>query len=603
MLAASIVLAGICGIVAKLQWRQSTEALASLKVTPETIPSNGSFVSVTWANVSFAGAYDWIGLYDSSVLQGDGSLPWPMKFKTVGGKGNGSVDFFLPSRSSSSFVFYYVSGASQYPELKAQSNIVSVLQPELPFRVRLAFSNSGGLYVIWQQRSGFFNGNPMARWWSVDVDANGATSSGTAKAVSRTFDRDDLCDRNLRPAARNGWQSPGVVLWAEIPGGALIRGARYNLQAGDTLFGFSEVMQFTSPPAPSPFQRVKLIAFGDMGTTSWGVDHAHEFSWDFDDRGEIPTLNTSKRIKAVAESDGADFVLHFGDISYAVGALANWDEWLELIRPITEESGLPWMASIGNHEYGWSKSDWTPGKILETATDSGGECGVPFITYFPYAQQFGEQDNQARKPEGNKLPHAGVCSGGECSAWYAFDYGSVHFTMISTEQDLTVGSSQWTWLRQDLASVNRSITPWLVVTGHRPIQVASTWQGDLEIATYLTSLVGDLFVEFNVDVFWAGHHHSYQRFDPVDKSEGYVPFVMGMAGYENSKVDKSFPGLVTSSDDTWGLTHWDFQNATHARGRYMSNQNGTLDDFWIVRPFPRGYTGSSQAAGSMNILV
>lgn len=597
MLVVSFVLLCVAAVLG-----HPTETLATLMAAPEVIPSDGGFVTVTWANISFAGASDWIGLYDAAVLSGNGPLPWPIKFNMVSqaSKTSSSVDFYLPGRSISSFVFYYVSGASQYPELKAQSNVVSVSQPDVqrPFRVRLAFSGNGGLYVMWQQRSAHPDRNPEVKWWPVDTHPQERMSRGVAKAVSRTFSRSDLCDRNLRPAARSGWQNPGVVLWAEIPGIALTSGRRYELQVGDALSGFSNILQFTAPLVPGAFQRVKLIAFGDMGTTSWGVDHAQEFSWDFDDRGEVPALNTSKRIKAIAEDDGADFVVHFGDISYAVGALASWDEWLELIRPITEGSALPWMASMGNHEYGWSNSDWTPGQILGTATDSGGECGVPFITYFPYAQQLPARGRRA--PE---LSQAGICSGGNCSAWYAFEYGSVHFTMICTEQDLAVGSPQWKWLQKDLASVNRSITPWLVVTGHRPIVVASTWQGDISIATYLTSLLGELFADFNVDIFWAGHHHSYQRFAPVNKPGAYTPFVMGMAGYYNSQVNSSFPGLVTFSDDTWGLTHWDFQNATHVRGRYMSNQNRTLDDFWIVRPFPRSDIAISPSGPTIDIVV
>lgn len=39
--------------------------------------------------------------------------------------------------------------------------------------------------------------------------------------------------------------------------------------------------------------------------------------------------------------------------------------------------------------------------------------------------------------------------------WYSFDYGSVHFTVISTENDLSPSSSQYAWLEKDLAAVDR----------------------------------------------------------------------------------------------------------------------------------------------------
>jgi hypothetical protein len=39
--------------------------------------------------------------------------------------------------------------------------------------------------------------------------------------------------------------------------------------------------------------------------------------------------------------------------------------------------------------------------------------------------------------------------------WYSFDYGSAHFTVISTENDLSPGSSQYAWVQKDLAAVDR----------------------------------------------------------------------------------------------------------------------------------------------------
>jgi hypothetical protein len=346
-------------------------------------------------------------------------------------------------------------------------------------------------------------------------------------------------------------------------------------------------MEFRAPLPIGPTQSVRLIAFGDMGTTSYPIDDAFEFSWDFYDEGEVPSLNTSRRIKEVTESDGADLVVHFGDIAYATGFLPKWDQFFEIIQPNTKGLGLPWMASMGNHEYGWSQSDWTPEKILDTATDSGGECGVPFITYFPYAQQTGPISNTVGTAGVlGKPPHAGVCAGGSCQAWYSFKVGSIHFAMIDTEQDLKEGSVQLDWLKKDLEAVDREVTPWLIVTGHRPIDNALSWAQGQQIETYLKSLLAPILHEFHVDMYWAGHSHNYQRFK-TDEQYGYKSFVIGPAGYWNSWVETPWPGLEYYNDTTYGFTHWIFENATHARGRYMSNENGTLDDFVVLRPYPR----------------
>ena len=50
---------------------------------------------------------------------------------------------------------------------------------------------------------------------------------------------------------------------------------------------------------------------------------------------------------------------------------------------------------------------------------------------------------------------------------YSFDYGSVHFIMMSTEHNFTVGSRQYAWLENDLRNVNRTMTPWVILSGHR----------------------------------------------------------------------------------------------------------------------------------------
>jgi hypothetical protein len=53
-----------------------------------------------------------------------------------------------------------------------------------------------------------------------------------------------------------------------------------------------------------------------------------------------------------------------------------------------------------------------------TQRDSGGECGVPYETYFP-------------------MPTLGVDK-----PWYSYASGPIHFTVMSTEHNWTQGSEQ-----------------------------------------------------------------------------------------------------------------------------------------------------------------
>ena len=50
--------------------------------------------------------------------------------------------------------------------------------------------------------------------------------------------------------------------------------------------------------------------------------------------------------------------------------------------------------------------------------------------------------------------------------YYSFDYGNVH--MIALESEAQNFSAQYDWLEQDLAQVNRTVTPWIIGFWHRP---------------------------------------------------------------------------------------------------------------------------------------
>ena len=50
---------------------------------------------------------------------------------------------------------------------------------------------------------------------------------------------------------------------------------------------------------------------------------------------------------------------------------------------------------------------------------------------------------------------------------YGFDYGNIHFVIMSTEHDFWPDSPQYQWLDNHFKTVNRTTTPWLVFAGHR----------------------------------------------------------------------------------------------------------------------------------------
>jgi acid phosphatase type 7 len=128
---------------------------------------------------------------------------------------------------------------------------------------------------------------------------------------------------------------------------------------------------------------------------------------------------------------------------------------------------------------------------------------------------------------------------------FEYSYGPVHFIHYSTEHKFGKGSRQHDFIKEALARLDRTVTPWLIFAGHRPIYIDSTndspEDGDQTVAADLQDAFEDLLEEFHVDVTLHGHHHSYQRTCPVlrGKCVGYdddgvpngpIHLVIGNAG-------------------------------------------------------------------------
>ena len=177
-----------------------------------------------------------------------------------------------------------------------------------------------------------------------------------------------------------------------------------------------------------------------------------------------------------------------------------WDQYGFLNMPWM--SRVPLMTSLGNHEVLWYQT------ALWNGTDSGGECGVAIQKRYPMPSPPLPKGFEARASKGGK--QQGISD----TPFYSFDHGPVHFVLLSSEHAFDRASAQYAWLEADLAAVDRSITPWLIVTAHRPMYVSSTNTGspssDMDVAALLRAELEPLLLKHRVDAFFAGHHHSQQ---------------------------------------------------------------------------------------------
>lgn len=56
--------------------------------------------------------------------------------------------------------------------------------------------------------------------------------------------------------------------------------------------------------------------------------------------------------------------------------------------------------------------------------------------------------------------------------------------MMSTEHNFTQGSPQYEWMGKDLKNVNRSLTPWIVIAGHRAMYTSQIEIGELPVLKF-----------------------------------------------------------------------------------------------------------------------
>lgn len=90
---------------------------------------------------------------------------------------------------------------------------------------------------------------------------------------------------------------------------------------------------------------------------------------------------------------------------------------------------------------------------------------------------------------------------------------------MSTEHDYTIGSEQYNWIENDLKTVDRTKTPWIIFGGHRPMYINSNYGGsitsDLTVMNNLIYHIEPLLWKYRVNLAFWGHNHVVQRHSAV----------------------------------------------------------------------------------------
>ncbi|OKL58235.1 hypothetical protein UA08_06389 [Talaromyces atroroseus] len=297
----------------------------------------------------------------------------------------------------------------------------------------------------------------------------------------------------------------------------------------------STVGHFLSPRTPgdqTPFNLSVVIDLGVYGADGYTVDSKRK-------KDTIPTilpeLNHTTIGRLAATVDNYEIILHPGDFAYADdfyekphNILDGKDAYQAILEQFYDQlapiSGRKlYMTSPGNHEADCTEIPYTSGLCPE-----GQRNFTDFMHRFRQTMP-----NSFKSSSSNTTLQSMADTAKSLSKppfWYSFEYGMVHVTMIDTETDFPDapdgqnGSAgldsgpfgkkhqQLSFLEADLASVDRSVTPWVIVAGHRPWYTTGSSSSS---CTSCQAAFEELFYTYGVDLGIFGHVHNSQRFLPV----------------------------------------------------------------------------------------
>jgi len=180
-----------------------------------------------------------------------------------------------------------------------------------------------------------------------------------------------------------------------------------------------------------------------------------------------------------------DFIVHAGDHAYDMG-LANdrrGDAYMNVYQPTL--SSCPWLPIIGNHEANdgdhfqrYLNMTWgeVQGKEKNNVAAAAAAAAAGTIRSTAVSA-LGELLTRATYL-GTGI-HAEIPS--NTSRYFSIDVGLVHIAGLDLNQ-LDLG--QLAWLESDLKAVDRSITPWIIVSSHFPLYHATVSQNMNASASY-----------------------------------------------------------------------------------------------------------------------
>jgi len=259
------------------------------------------------------------------------------------------------------------------------------------------------------------------------------------------------------------------------------------------------------------------------------------------------------------QKESIQAIMLAGDIAYTRFDCRRWDSYFDFMDDFFIVDEIPMHICAGNHDIEKQEND--------------GDIFLAFEHRFRMPQVQPAQLGTYEGPPGlmnmDQPPYPLPYEYG--NSYYAFSYGMTHNIFLNAYASMEPNSTQYHWLVQELESVDRTITPWLIVTIHVPVyNTFEVHRHDPQIFA-AKEHIEPLYVQYKVNLVVTGHIHAYQRTKNValDKEDptGPVHLVVGAGGRQvKAKFfqEEPEPWVAVRDATRYGYGTLEIFNKTHA---------------------------------------
>lgn len=213
--------------------------------------------------------------------------------------------------------------------------------------------------------------------------------------------------------------------------------------------------------------------------------------------------------------------IYMGD-SQADPETGDYSSWGKMLAQAAADKSKPAFVMIGGDlvNDGSSQEEW----------DSFLAAGDPVLKKLPLYPAMGNHDNTALYKTIFELPENGP--EGRQEAFYSFDYGNAHFTVMDSNAMGAANREDLEWLEKDLAKTDKT---YKIVMFHHPAYPAVDIPKDNQRAETIRNNFVPVMEKAGVNLVLSGHQHVYMRTWPLKNGQRSTDGIVYLMGYSGGK--------------------------------------------------------------------